>query len=54
MLNKRIMAKVDFTKGCVVLENGKERTIYVDKKGAWFRTKLKKIYLIENNCKIGV
>lgn len=53
MLNKKeIIAKVNFSKGCVVLDNGKERTIYIDKKGAWFRPKLKKIYLTENNCEV--
>lgn len=44
--------KVDFTKGRVVLPDGRERPLYVSKKGVWFRYKLKPVILTETNCVI--
>ncbi len=44
--------KVDFTRGCAVLPDGRERPLYVSKKGVWFRYRLKPIILTETNCVI--
>ena len=48
-MNKKTV-KVDFYKGCVILEEGKEKPIFVDKYGIWFKKGLQKIYLREINC----
>lgn len=44
--------KVDFTKGCAILPDGRERPLYVSKKGVWFRCRFKSIVLNETNCVI--
>ena len=44
--------KVDFTKGCAILPDGRERPLYVSKKGVWFRYRLKHVNLTEINCVI--
>lgn len=44
--------KVNFTKGCVELNGGIERPLYIDRQGVWFREKRKKIYLKPRNCEV--
>ena len=42
--------KVDFTKGCAISPKGKQKPLFVDKYGIWFKKGLQKIYLREINC----
>lgn len=46
------MVKVNFSKGCVELDNGTERPLYIDRKGVWYRLRIKKIYLSSRNCEV--
>ena len=43
---------VDFMTGYATLPNGKEKPLYIDKKGVWFRKGIKSIILTEANCMI--
>ena len=40
---------IDFSKGCALCDN-KAHTLFLNKKGCWFRKGIKRIYLTEYNC----
>lgn len=52
MLKETKKVCINFTKGCAIMPNLRERPLYVDRKGIWYRPKIKKIYLNETNCVI--
>ena len=43
---------INFAKGCAIIPNLLKRPLYVDKKGIWYKQKIKKVYLNETNCVI--
>ena len=38
--------RINLTDGCVDLDNGKKKTIYITNKGAFFKLGLKRVYLM--------
>ena len=52
MLKETKKVRINFAKGCAIMPNLRERPLYVDKKGIWYRPKIKKVYLNETNCVI--
>ena len=47
---KKCKIKIDFCKGCAILPKGKQKPLFVDKYGIWFKHGLQKIYIREQNC----
>ena len=45
MFNKNKKITIDFSKGIIILKNGKHKELFLDKKGVYFKKLFKKVYL---------